>query len=203
MRNKRYVTPAIFCVGIFFVGCGTLQTPTYQGLATKDLRIPAEYHPQADFGEGEKPDPMPGASTVPMYSEQRRHDRREDFNFDWPIDSARLSRGFKLAKKSHWGLDLANDKGTPIFASERGRVIYTGRAFKGYGKLIVIEHGERWATLYAHLSKILVKEDDLVNQVQPIAEMGRTGRATGNHLHFELRYDRQPVNPLQYLPQGF
>lgn len=202
MRNRFYVT--FLASGLMlFVGCESLRTAPYKGISSREKgAAPVEYQHQGGV-EGDEPIPIPGQPSVPIYSERREQFRRDNFNFDWPIDSARLSRGFKLAKKSHWGLDLANHKGTPIFASERGRVIYTGREFKGYGKLVVIEHGNRWATLYAHLSKIIVKEGDSVNQGQPIGEMGRTGRATGNHLHFELRYDRQPVNPLQYLPQGF
>lgn len=128
----------------------------------------------------------------------------EPFQFDWPLDQARLSRGFAIGgKKSHWGLDLANKKGTDILASERGIVIYTGKGFHGYGNLIVIEHNEEWATLYAHLSEFVVKEGDHVTRGQIIGKMGRTGHASGNHLHFELRHNRQPVNPMAYLPEGF
>lgn len=123
-------------------------------------------------------------------------------NFDWPVEDARLSRGFLLGKRWHYGLDLAAKKGTPILASEAGVVIYVGKGFSGYGKLIVVEHNDTWATLYSHLNKFSVKEGDKVRRGQKIGEMGRTGRATGVHLHFEIRYNRQPVNPLMYLPQG-
>jgi murein DD-endopeptidase MepM/ murein hydrolase activator NlpD len=126
-----------------------------------------------------------------------------DYQFDWPVDDARLSRGFSLAARhSHWGIDLANVRGTPILAAERGRVIYTGNGFHGYGNLIVIEHGDEWATLYSHLSKIEVTEGQMIVRGEKIGQMGRTGRASGNHLHFEIRHFRQPVNPLAYLPQG-
>lgn len=124
-------------------------------------------------------------------------------NFDWPVEDARLSRGFLLGKRWHYGLDLAAKKGTPILASEAGVVIYVGKGFSGYGKLIVIEHNDTWATLYSHLNKFSVKEGDRITRGQKIGEMGRTGRATGVHLHFEIRYNRQPVNPLMYLPQGY
>jgi murein DD-endopeptidase MepM/ murein hydrolase activator NlpD len=127
-----------------------------------------------------------------------------DYDFDWPVDSARLTRGFSIGgRRPHWGIDLAAPRGTPIFAAERGVVVYTGRGFKGYGKLVVIEHGDRWATLYSHLHTIDTKEGETVRQGQVIGTMGRTGRATGVHLHFEIRYNRQPVNPLMYLPQGY
>jgi murein DD-endopeptidase MepM/ murein hydrolase activator NlpD len=127
--------------------------------------------------------------------------------FDWPVESARLSRGFMLGrsrrKRSHWGLDLAAKKGTPILSAENGVVVYTGRAFKGYGNLVVIEHNDEWATMYAHLDKILVKEGASIERGHKIGTMGRTGRASGVHLHFEIRNNREPVNPLPYLPQGY
>jgi len=127
----------------------------------------------------------------------------EAVNFDWPLDEARMTRGFLLGGKAHWGVDLANKKGTNILAAEKGVVVYTGRGFHGYGNLIVVEHNDEWATLYSHLSKITAKEGQAVARGEKIGEMGRTGHATGVHLHFEIRHNRQPVNPLAYLPEGF
>jgi murein DD-endopeptidase MepM/ murein hydrolase activator NlpD len=124
-------------------------------------------------------------------------------SFDWPVEEARISRGFRAARRAHWGIDLANRKGTKILASEKGYVIYRGREFHGYGNLIVIEHDSQWATLYAHLDKFLVKEGEFVQRGQAIGLMGRTGHASGSHLHFEIRQNRVPVNPLSFLPQGF
>lgn len=111
-----------------------------------------------------------------------------------------MSRGFLYGSRAHWGLDLANHRGTPILSAEEGTVIYTGTGFRGYGKLVVIEHNDEWATLYAHLDKITVKEGQVVRKGQRLGGMGRTGRSSGVHLHFEIRYRRQPVNPLAYLP---
>lgn len=156
---------------------------------------------------------VPANSFSSSFSPQLRleGDRRFDadnstIQLDWPVDEARFSRGFIAAaarrKRPHWGIDLANTKGTPILASEGGTVIYAGREFKGYGRLIVIEHNDEWATLYSHLDKITVEEGQIVKKGQEIGKMGRTGRATGVHLHFEVRHHRQPVNPLAYLPQN-
>jgi murein DD-endopeptidase MepM/ murein hydrolase activator NlpD len=123
--------------------------------------------------------------------------------FDWPVDNARMTRGFLPHKKRpHLGLDLAAPKGTPIMAARAGTVIYTGREFHGYGKMILIESGDGWATLYAHLDKILVAEGKKVHQGEVLGAMGRTGHATGYHLHFEIRKDRGPVDPLPLLPGG-
>lgn len=135
-----------------------------------------------------------------------------EMSFDWPVDEAKISRGFlvvsdsgskskrKKKRRPHYGLDLANRKGTPILAAQAGRVVYIGSGFRGYGRLIVIEHSGEWATLYSHLHKFLVKEGQMVAQGEKIGLMGRTGRATGVHLHFEIRHNRRPVNPLAYLP---
>ena len=123
--------------------------------------------------------------------------------FDWPVDKARLTRGFLPNKRRpHLGLDLAAPKGTPILASKGGTVIYQGKAFHGFGKMVLIESGGGWAALYAHLDKIFVKEGQKLEQGQLLGQMGRTGRATGVHLHFEIRKDRGPVDPLPLLPAG-
>jgi murein DD-endopeptidase MepM/ murein hydrolase activator NlpD len=175
---------------------------TYEG--------PGTYHSQAEATERETPadlkdEESAGPGPKVSWSGERRYSKPDKpYQFDWPLDQAKLSRGFMIGgKKSHWGLDLANKKGTNILAAERGVVIYTGKGFHGYGNLIVIEHGDEWATLYAHLSAIEVKEGDEVTRGEVIGKMGRTGHATGSHLHFEMRHNRQPVNPMAYLPEGF
>lgn len=130
----------------------------------------------------------------------------ERFYFDWPVDEARMTRGFSLEptgkrRKPHLGIDLAAPKRTRILAAHDGTVVYVGRDFKGYGRLVLLEGKQGWATLYGHLTKALVQEGDVVKQGDLIAQMGRTGRATGVHLHFEIRKDKGPVDPLYYLPK--
>jgi len=152
--------------------------------------------------EGDE-DAMPSPDLT-WRGERRITKKSTEIQFDWPVREARLTQPFRLGpKRAHWGIDLANKKGTPILAAESGYVIYTGRGFRGYGNLIVIEHSPEWATLYSHLDKIQVKEGAYVQRGQQIGTMGRTGRASGVHLHFEMRHNRQPVNPQAYLPPGF
>lgn len=127
--------------------------------------------------------------------------------FDWPVYEARMTRGyFHKAKKRrgrpHWGIDLASHKGTPILASHDGLVIYVDREFRGFGRLIMIEGRNGFATLYAHLSRSRVRIGERVKQGQKIGDMGNTGRSTGVHLHFEIRRRSGPIDPLQYLPGG-
>jgi murein DD-endopeptidase MepM/ murein hydrolase activator NlpD len=85
-------------------------------------------------------------------------------------------------------------------AAHDGVVIYAGRDFRGFGKMVLIEGAYGWASIYAHFSKINVKTGEKVHQGQILGGMGRTGRATGVHLHFELRKKKGPVDPLLYLP---
>ncbi|MFN8791317.1 MAG: M23 family metallopeptidase [Bdellovibrionales bacterium] len=128
---------------------------------------------------------------------------RQEFLFDWPVDRARLSRGFHVSgRRPHLGIDLAGPRGTPVFSSQGGIVIYTGRDFRGFGKMILIEAANGWATLYAHLDQILVSEGQRVRIGESIGLMGNTGRSTGPHLHFEVRRDKAPQDPLLYLPGG-
>jgi len=123
--------------------------------------------------------------------------------FDWPVDDARMTRGYlPYKRRPHLGIDLASKKNTPILAAQGGTVIYTGREFRGYGRMVLIESGKGWATLYAHMEKILVQEGQVVSQGQIVGAMGRTGRATGVHLHFEIRKDKGPIDPLPLLPNG-
>ena len=128
--------------------------------------------------------------------------------FEWPVDQARLTRGYFIkpargkSKRPHLGIDLAAPKGTSIYASHDGTVIYVGKQFKGFGRMIMIEGKSGWASLYAHLTKAHVKEGMQVRQGDLIGDMGRTGRATGVHLHFEIRKQSGPVDPLKFLPMS-
>ena len=195
--SKKYVNlMSAVMVSALLAGCSSFQGPG--PLVMGGNREPAQENQVGVQGDYQSPQlTLVGAQQALGTS---------DVQFDWPVDQARLTRGFfaKSAKKKrpHWGLDLANKKNTPIMASTEGKVIYTGTGFHGYGKLIVIEHGADWATLYGHLNKILVKEGQTVSRGDQIGLMGRTGHADGNHLHFEIRHFRQPVNPLAFLPEG-
>jgi murein DD-endopeptidase MepM/ murein hydrolase activator NlpD len=98
----------------------------------------------------------------------------------------------------HKGVDLTAPQGTPVFATLDGQVIIAGK-HKQYGNYVLIDHGNGVATLYAHHKMNLVHEGDIVRRGQQIAEVGRTGNATGPHLHFELRVDGIQRNPLPVL----
>jgi murein DD-endopeptidase MepM/ murein hydrolase activator NlpD len=98
----------------------------------------------------------------------------------------------------HWGIDIAARFGMPVVASATGVVRYAGW-FGGYGRVVYLEHGQGWATLYAHLSHFYVRPGQIVKQASVIGAVGTAGRSTGPHLHFEIRYKNVPLDPLAYL----
>jgi len=122
--------------------------------------------------------------------------------FMWPLKSFRVTSGFgALKSRKHDGLDLAAPKGTPIMAAANGKVIFSGQGPSGYGKIVIVKHDTRTITVYAHNYKNLVREGQVVRRGDKIATVGRSGRADGYHLHFELRIDRKPVDPRRHLPK--
>ncbi|EYE87415.1 peptidase M23 [Fervidicella metallireducens AeB] len=98
----------------------------------------------------------------------------------------------------HTGLDIAGPTGTPILAADSGKVTFAGWR-NGYGKCVMITHGNGYQTLYGHASRIYVKAGQRVNKGQKIAAIGSTGRSTGPHLHFEVRKNGVPQNPQKYI----
>lgn len=101
----------------------------------------------------------------------------------------------------HLGVDFSGPVGAKIYATSDGVVTYTG--WRGaYGNLVEVDHGIGLSTRYGHLSKILVEEGDKVSEGQLIAIQGSTGRSTGNHLHYEVRYNERALNPLNFLKAG-
>ena len=98
----------------------------------------------------------------------------------------------------HEGIDFITDVGTPVVAAAGGVVQFAG-FHPQYGNMIDIDHGHDLVTRYAHLSKVLVKEGDMLQRGRRIAESGTTGRSTGPHLHFEVRFRGAPQNPTRFL----
>jgi LysM repeat protein len=120
-------------------------------------------------------------------------------DFIWPVQG-RLSDLFEGAEeKRHQGVDIASPLGTPIKAAGSGKIIYSGNTIRGYGNLIILRHPEDYVTVYAHNQVNLVDEGVWVEKGQVIGKVGNTGRATGAHLHFEIRKNSRAVDPLPYL----
>ena len=105
---------------------------------------------------------------------------------------------FSFFRKVHLGVDFCGPKNTEIFVTADGIVTLIKHSRKGYGNEIVVDHGFGHSTRYAHLNSILVEEEQKVERGELIGLMGNTGRSTGTHLHYEVWYENQPVNPLYF-----
>ncbi|MDE1885934.1 MAG: peptidoglycan DD-metalloendopeptidase family protein [Xanthomonadaceae bacterium] len=116
----------------------------------------------------------------------------------WPADG-KVVGTFVGGDQTKQGLDIAGRAGDPVRAAADGEVVYSGNGLIGYGELIIVKHNANFLSAYGHNSKRLVKEGDRVRAGQEIAEMGATS-ASRDELHFEIRKNGKPVNPLDYLP---
>jgi lipoprotein NlpD len=105
-----------------------------------------------------------------------------------------------FGKNGSKGISILGQEGDAVAAVASGKVLYAGSSLKGYGNLLIIKHGDKWLSAYAHNKSLMVKEGATVKKGQVIALMGRV-EAPRVMLHFELRYQGRPVDPLLYLPK--
>ena len=144
-----------------------------------------------------------GGSTAPVAAPQPREP--SVLGYQWPV-IGRVSSGYGYrthpvygTRKLHSGLDVAAPRGTSISATSGGVVIYAGWR-GGYGNTVIVDHGGGLTSLYAHMSEIGASEGQVVERGDSLGLVGATGTATGNHLHFEIRYNGTPTDPAPYLP---
>lgn len=150
--------------------------------STGGAETPAEAAPEKP---AEKiPAPVPAAT-------------EESVDWSWPVQG-KMTAGF--SEGGNKGIDLAGKSGQPVFAAAGGKVTLVSNALRGYGNLVVVKHNTSYLSVYAHNSKILVKEGQTVTKGQQIAEIGNSD-ADQPGLHFEIRRQGKPVDPLQYLPR--
>lgn len=148
------------------------------------------------------------ASQTPALGKQTANTRHEparqpqpqatDLTWMWPTQG-NLDERYSDQQVGKKGIVISGTSGTPIFAAASGKVVYSGSGLLRYGKLIIIKHDKTYISAYAHNRRLLVSEGKLVRKGQRIAEMGSTG-ANRAQLHFEIRRDGKPVDPLKYLP---
>lgn len=126
----------------------------------------------------------------------------------WPVDAGRLTDDFGgrfnpfggYGTEFHTGQDIATAWGTPVSATANGTVIFAGWQ-SGYGQVVVIDHGGGLTTRYGHLSHVDATVGQTIKRGDIVGNVGSTGRSTGPHLHYEVRLNDEPVDPMQYLPQ--
>jgi murein DD-endopeptidase MepM/ murein hydrolase activator NlpD len=122
----------------------------------------------------------------------------------WPVDGVLMSSygertdPFSGEGAYHTGVDISAPKGTPVHATADGIVIFADRS-GGYGRLVIIDHGNGYETYYAHLSRVDVIDGQEIRQGELVGAVGATGRVTAPHLHYEVRVHKAPVNPYRYL----
>lgn len=149
---------------------------------------------------------VPGWDDAPGYDVKIDADMQA---LKWPLKEGRIAGLFNLraakGKRRHKGVDLLAPRGTAIYAALDGLVEVVasgGKGWHGYGKVVFINHGDKFWTLYSHCDTTSVKIGQRVKQGEQIATVGRTGRASGFHLHFELRdANGSPVDPMRFLPK--
>jgi len=120
-------------------------------------------------------------------------------DFIWPVEGKINDVFTEAESKKHQGIDISSPLGTPIKASNAGKVIYSNNGIKGYGNLIILRHSEEYVTVYAHNQVNLVEEGAWAEKGQIIGKVGQTGRATGPHLHFEIRKNNKALDPFLFL----
>ena len=146
-------------------------------------------------GTSTRPTPPPAPITRPAATPAPAN---SGFAWRWPADGHLIGR-FVNGDATKQGVDIAGSNGQAVRAAADGVVVYSGAGLVGYGELIIVKHNEQWLSAYGHNRKRLVNEGQSVKAGQQIAEMGSSGAAR-EMLHFEIRHNGKPVDPLQYLP---
>lgn len=123
---------------------------------------------------------------------------RKDGSLQWPVRGVLYARFGRKGKEPHDGIDLAAPAGSPVKTAGEGNVLFAGEQ-KGYGLIVIVEHPKGLITLYAHNRDLRVKGGQKVREGQVIATVGDSGATSGPHLHFEVRQDGNPVDPLDHL----
>ena len=164
-----------------------------------DLHPPAvPAQPRASVASRGAPARSVARTQVPTHNQSARGAERKVV-WEWPTRGEIIAT-FSSDAAGKKGVDIAGRLGQPIYAAAAGRVVYSGSGLLGYGKLIIIKHNDTYLSAYAHNSRLLVSEDQEVKFGEHIADMGSSG-SDRVMLHFEIRRDGKPVNPLDYLPR--
>ena len=135
--------------------------------------------------------PVSNITPIPVYSKE---------DFIWPVKGKVISSfGQKRGSTPNKGVDIQAREGTVVIASRSGRVIFSDDKVRGFGKTVILDHGDGIQTVYSHNSEILVRIGEDVRQAQPVAKVGSGGRGNSPYLHFEIRKRHKPQNPFYYL----
>ncbi len=144
------------------------------------------------------PSPLP---LVPVPAPKIVAPPSRDLGFEWPVAGGQVVSYFGARRRTHRhaGIDIAGERGQDILSARAGIVTFSGRTRTGYGKLVIVDHGNGIESPYAPDQDVRVRIGDKVEKAQPIARLGRSGNATTPHCHFEIRKDHVAVDPLLYV----
>ncbi|WP_447553781.1 peptidoglycan DD-metalloendopeptidase family protein [Vreelandella sp. EE22] len=157
-----------------------------------------ESEPQPEPAPAAEPEPEPAAAPAQPDRSSRSFTPVDDVNWRWPTDG-QVSGGFGEGETITAGIDITGQKGQPVRAAGPGIVVYAGSGVRGYGNLILLKHNDQYLSAYAHNDSLRVSENDVVEAGEVIATMGDSD-SDSVKLHFEVRRDGQPQNPLDFLP---
>ncbi len=158
--------------------------------------FPANYRGSEKSSSHNKYPSKPSKNTVAKKN-QRNSKKTLKINWQWPIRGV-IAKNFSQTGRK--GLDIFGKYGEPVRAAAGGKIVYSGRGLIGYGNLVIVKHSESLLSAYANNSRLLVREGDAVQKGQAIAEVGKNA-VKRSSLHFEIRKDGKPVNPILYLPK--
>ena len=166
------------------------------------LIVPGGQREMIDYGPPRIPreDPAVARTFGPGHCGTLMDGALGDGSFIWPTVEQWLTGYDYSPGTNHWGIDIAGDQGNQVWSIDHGVVVYSGWSNNGYGNLVVVDHGNGWQSLYAHLNEIYVGCGESVFQGTTLGTVGNTGNSGGAHLHFELIYGTAKVNPWDFLP---
>ena len=153
-----------------------------------------------DRGEPPAPLPPPSEYNKAMQDSEKPPWWGKELDIIWPIQGKITSPFGPRGKRFHGGIDIRSPSYQEVKAAMDGEVILARNTQTGYGKVVFLRHDQGFLTIYGHLNVIMANEGEAVRQGQSIGGVGSTGRSTGPHLHFELRHNSRPLNPLPLLP---
>ncbi len=194
----------IFVTGVLLLSLlGCSQKPHYKAPVTDLTHTKQQIKPQAKLQAKKEAQPV-AKKTKNVYTEPEALSSataalpKGAVDWQWPAQGRVIANfSSENAKK---GIDIGGKNGQPILAAAPGVVVYSGSGLRGYGQMVIIKHNDLFLSAYAHNSRLLVKEGDVVKAHSKIAEMGQTDTETVR-LHFEIRKNGMPVGPMLYLPK--
>jgi len=177
-------------------------TVAYSEQALAQVKAMEGNAPVASKADVARPADKPATAAVPPAAVAMAAAGDDAVDWTWPTGGKVLTQFVDggAGKESNKGIDIAGRAGEPVQAAAAGKVVYAGSGLRGYGNLVIVRHNATYLSAYAHNSKILVKEGQAVTRGQKIAEIGSSD-ADQPKLHFEIRFQGKPVDPLKYLPE--